>query len=317
MVLQDGLVLLSDLVVACADVVHGVAYLVDIEQRSDDRQGKEEIPNPEICGSESVLEATSFKLVADARRKIVEPHKIGDAEGYGADDEQQEKEVHGPLAVVSRCDRVYIRGDVRPEHKAVKSAGEQGEKNELHEASRCLELPYGSCVIDHRLDKDRLSHELIWVLIAIDRLCLGIRRQIRVLIAADRTSLLVGRNIRVLVGIYGLIYGHCHIGLLRSCKSFAAASAESSSIVELSAADRTSFHIDPLLKKEFLTVSDYTTFFAVCQLFQGNTAQPLCVRCDVHFFVRLPKFDAGRLAPFKENLGNMTEKWQADDVQRR
>ena len=49
----------------------------------------------------------------------------------------------------------------------------------------------------------------------------------------------------------------------------------------------------------------------------GNTVQPLCVRCAVQFFVRLPKFDAGWLAPVKENLGDMTENWQADDVQRR
>ena len=50
---------------------------------------------------------------------------------------------------------------------------------------------------------------------------------------------------------------------------------------------------------------------------KGNTAQPLCARCAVRFFVRLPKFDAGRLTPFKENLGNMTENMQADSVQRR
>ena len=49
----------------------------------------------------------------------------------------------------------------------------------------------------------------------------------------------------------------------------------------------------------------------------GNTAQPLCVRCEVRFFVRLPKFDVALLTQGKENLGNMTENMQADDVQRR
>ena len=49
----------------------------------------------------------------------------------------------------------------------------------------------------------------------------------------------------------------------------------------------------------------------------GNTARPLCIRCAVQIFVRLPKFDAGLLTQVKENLGNMTESWQADDVQRR
>ena len=49
----------------------------------------------------------------------------------------------------------------------------------------------------------------------------------------------------------------------------------------------------------------------------GNTARPLCVRCKVSFFVRVHKFDAGGLTPGKENLCAMTEKMQADDVQRR
>ena len=49
----------------------------------------------------------------------------------------------------------------------------------------------------------------------------------------------------------------------------------------------------------------------------GNTAQPLCVRCKVSFFVRVHKFDAGGLTPGKENLCAMTEKMQTDDVQRR
>ena len=48
-----------------------------------------------------------------------------------------------------------------------------------------------------------------------------------------------------------------------------------------------------------------------------NTAQPLCVRRAVRFFVRLPKFDAALLAQGKENLGYMTENMQADDVQKR
>ena len=51
--------------------------------------------------------------------------------------------------------------------------------------------------------------------------------------------------------------------------------------------------------------------------YKGNTAQPLYVRYEVQFFVRLPKFDAGWLAPVKENVGDMTENWQADGVQRR
>ena len=38
---------------------------------------------------------------------------------------------------------------------------------------------------------------------------------------------------------------------------------------------------------------------------------------EAQIFVRLPKFDAGGLAPGKENLCTMTEKVQADDVQRR
>ena len=49
----------------------------------------------------------------------------------------------------------------------------------------------------------------------------------------------------------------------------------------------------------------------------GNTAQPLCVRCAVQIFVRLPEFDAGLLTQVKENLGDMTDSWQADGVQRR
>ena len=52
-------------------------------------------------------------------------------------------------------------------------------------------------------------------------------------------------------------------------------------------------------------------------LVKGNTARPLCIRCAVQLFVRLPKFDAGLLTQVKENWGNMTESWQADDVQRR
>ena len=50
---------------------------------------------------------------------------------------------------------------------------------------------------------------------------------------------------------------------------------------------------------------------------EGNTAQPLCVRYAVRFFVRVHKFDAGGLTPGKENLCAMTENMQADDVQRR
>ena len=50
--------------------------------------------------------------------------------------------------------------------------------------------------------------------------------------------------------------------------------------------------------------------------FLGNTAQPLCVRCEIRFFVRVHKFDAGGLTPGKENLCAMTENMQADDVQR-
>ena len=49
----------------------------------------------------------------------------------------------------------------------------------------------------------------------------------------------------------------------------------------------------------------------------GNTAQPLCVRYAVRFFVRVHKFDAGGLTPGKENLCAMTGNMQADDVQRR
>ncbi|SDB31563.1 hypothetical protein SAMN02910317_01583 [Ruminococcaceae bacterium FB2012] len=49
----------------------------------------------------------------------------------------------------------------------------------------------------------------------------------------------------------------------------------------------------------------------------GNTAQPLCVRYEVRFFVRVHKFDAGGLAPGKENLCTMTENMQVYDVQRR
>jgi hypothetical protein len=50
---------------------------------------------------------------------------------------------------------------------------------------------------------------------------------------------------------------------------------------------------------------------------KGNTAQPLCVRCAVNFYVRVHKFDAALLTQGKENLCAMTEKVQADDVQRR
>ena len=43
-----------------------------------------------------------------------------------------------------------------------------------------------------------------------------------------------------------------------------------------------------------------------------------CVRiAQSDFFVRVHKFDAGRLAPFKENLCAMTENMQVDDAQRR
>ena len=51
-------------------------------------------------------------------------------------------------------------------------------------------------------------------------------------------------------------------------------------------------------------------------IFIGNTAQPLCVRYEIRFFVRVHKFDAGGLTPGKENLCAMTENMQADDVQR-
>ena len=47
----------------------------------------------------------------------------------------------------------------------------------------------------------------------------------------------------------------------------------------------------------------------------GNTAQRLCVRCEVRFFVRLYKIDAGILAYVKEILCKITENLQADDVQ--
>jgi hypothetical protein len=51
--------------------------------------------------------------------------------------------------------------------------------------------------------------------------------------------------------------------------------------------------------------------------FLGNTAQRLCVRCAVRFFVRLCKNRAGRLSPVKGFLCEMTENMQADDVQNR
>ena len=54
----------------------------------------------------------------------------------------------------------------------------------------------------------------------------------------------------------------------------------------------------------------------ICQNL-GNTAQRLCGRCAVRFFVRLYKNDAGILSYGKEFLCKMTENLQADDVQRR
>jgi hypothetical protein len=39
----------------------------------------------------------------------------------------------------------------------------------------------------------------------------------------------------------------------------------------------------------------------------GNTAQFRCADCAVGFFVRLYKFDAARLTPYKEKLCKMTE----------
>ena len=41
----------------------------------------------------------------------------------------------------------------------------------------------------------------------------------------------------------------------------------------------------------------------------------MCVRCEVRFFVRLYKIDAGILAYVKEILCKITENLQADDVQ--
>ena len=63
--------------------------------------------------------------------------------------------------------------------------------------------------------------------------------------------------------------------------------------------------------KKFLKVTSITVGSI------GNTAQRLCVRCAVRFFVRLHKFDAAILSYYKENLCDMTENMQADDVQSR
>ena len=41
----------------------------------------------------------------------------------------------------------------------------------------------------------------------------------------------------------------------------------------------------------------------------------MCVRCEVRFFVRLYKIDAGILAYVKEILCKIKENLQADDVQ--
>ncbi|MDD7428630.1 MAG: hypothetical protein PUK49_02495, partial [Oscillospiraceae bacterium] len=46
----------------------------------------------------------------------------------------------------------------------------------------------------------------------------------------------------------------------------------------------------------------------------GNTAQSLCARCAVRFFVRLYRNFAGGLTPGKKFLCNMTENLQADCV---
>ena len=59
------------------------------------------------------------------------------------------------------------------------------------------------------------------------------------------------------------------------------------------------------------------TRIALLLMILGNTAQRLCDRCVVKFFVRLPRNSAGILPYGKGFLGNMTGNLQANGVQSR
>ena len=80
--------------------------LVCVDERSDDDEGAENIPQPVGCGGDSDRQSASGLFDADTSAELVIPDEPADAEGQPADEEEHEAVVHGAFAVTSGGDEV-------------------------------------------------------------------------------------------------------------------------------------------------------------------------------------------------------------------
>ena len=87
------------LIVALVEKVHRLEELMEEDERSDTDQSAEDVPTPEGARAESVRNAALVDLCTHTLTDAMEPDQVGDAEGDGGEDEGEEQEIHGLLAI--------------------------------------------------------------------------------------------------------------------------------------------------------------------------------------------------------------------------
>lgn len=127
-------------IVVSAKLVHRLAELSHINERSYDNQRSENTPAPVGTGAEAVIDTAALKLAAYAVRHLVLPNDTGDAKGDRCEKKEDQAKVHSLLAVISRCDRVEILTDTGIKYNTIDTERDNCEQNCLHQISVGIKL---------------------------------------------------------------------------------------------------------------------------------------------------------------------------------
>ena len=99
-------------VIQRVELVHGMDALVDINERPDSDQRAENIPQPESPRAKIRIHATSPQFISDTVTDTMVPNEVCNTACQPAEQEENPAEMHGVLAIMSRCNQVHLFADV-------------------------------------------------------------------------------------------------------------------------------------------------------------------------------------------------------------
>ena len=127
-------------VVTGREQIHCLTQLVNVNERSYNDEGPQNIPQPVASGSKAVRNAAPSEFAANSGRYPVEPDKIGDAERDRPHKEEEQTVVHRLLSVVAAGDQIDVRGNAGIENDGIDPKRHNAQQDQLEQSSVCFQV---------------------------------------------------------------------------------------------------------------------------------------------------------------------------------